>query len=289
MFCKNCGAQLPDGSEFCAQCGTKLVTKADEPAKADKKRKNLVGKILLFLLALICVAGAFFAGLMYNGGEEKGCYEGEGFESAEEAMQAFAEAFAAKDIDEMYADCAIESYVNGYDYAAYHNWIRAYTPVSKYVSGSDEASDRLNCEIRRNNLTNSFYNMYLTASSDEDSRILKGLTIPEDEEDVNSILKMLKGPDAIDEIEVINITDADEYTNFTDSINKTIDAYEDIYGGKLKPLVAKLTIDGEEWLLFADVIEYDDRWYVLTPHGLGAAYLGMPVTSGGIIREDTLH
>ena len=29
MFCKNCGAQLPDDSKFCTTCGTNL---ADAPA-----------------------------------------------------------------------------------------------------------------------------------------------------------------------------------------------------------------------------------------------------------------
>jgi len=30
MFCKNCGASLPDGSKFCAKCGSVVVSSANE-------------------------------------------------------------------------------------------------------------------------------------------------------------------------------------------------------------------------------------------------------------------
>lgn len=77
MFCGNCGAQLPDGSQFCGVCGkptgetsqnnNPIGTVTPKPKKAKKEvdykklKKNIIVSLLLFILyavtsALILVA-----------------------------------------------------------------------------------------------------------------------------------------------------------------------------------------------------------------------------------------
>lgn len=66
-FCPYCGAQIPDGAAFCAQCGQPLAppvqnpgyysAPAPQPAPAPKKKKRGLGIILLLL---ILVVGGYF-------------------------------------------------------------------------------------------------------------------------------------------------------------------------------------------------------------------------------------
>ena len=37
MYCKKCGTQISDGSEFCSKCGAKQDYSSDEPSKIDEK------------------------------------------------------------------------------------------------------------------------------------------------------------------------------------------------------------------------------------------------------------
>ena len=70
MFCKKCGAQLPDGSKFCRKCGAKCVedaapaaagSSAAEPPKQKKKSGKAIWIVVICLVVGIagCV-GAFF-------------------------------------------------------------------------------------------------------------------------------------------------------------------------------------------------------------------------------------
>lgn len=68
MFCPNCGNNLPDGCNFCAQCGTNLTTENTEKAsdvtpnnyntvsKQKKPKKKLDAKRVIILVAVIIVA-----------------------------------------------------------------------------------------------------------------------------------------------------------------------------------------------------------------------------------------
>ncbi len=43
MFCSNCGAQLPEGSIFCAECGTRLTLPETETVKVEPQVENVLG------------------------------------------------------------------------------------------------------------------------------------------------------------------------------------------------------------------------------------------------------
>lgn len=66
-FCPRCGAQLPDGATFCAQCGQPLTpvtpnpgyysAPAPQPAPAPKKKRS--GLVVILILVLLAVGGYF--------------------------------------------------------------------------------------------------------------------------------------------------------------------------------------------------------------------------------------
>ena len=59
-ICKNCGAELRDGAQFCPECGSK-IEKVDVPKKG---RKNIWKKVILFIVAIALLFGIGF-GAMY--------------------------------------------------------------------------------------------------------------------------------------------------------------------------------------------------------------------------------
>ena len=76
MFCKECGAEIPDDSKHCSECGAKLVndapvveTKKEEKESFFNKNKNMfvgccIAIIVIFLL--VGIASFFFGGDSHN-------------------------------------------------------------------------------------------------------------------------------------------------------------------------------------------------------------------------------
>lgn len=62
MFCKECGARLEDGAQFCPNCGKKVIdTMPMEKAGSSPPKKKTVVVIGGLFLVLIIAVGAFFA------------------------------------------------------------------------------------------------------------------------------------------------------------------------------------------------------------------------------------
>ena len=53
MYCKNCGAQLPDGTRFCTNCG--YSQSEDGPGRAKARNWSLAGILLSVLLWIVYV------------------------------------------------------------------------------------------------------------------------------------------------------------------------------------------------------------------------------------------
>ena len=280
MFCPKCGATIPDADNK-EKSGSKVV-------------KNIL--LVLLILVLMAVSGLGTAAYMTFHNKTSGAtYEGKGFNTPEEAAKAYAEAFANKDINEMLSCCAIESYVDNFDYEAQIERYGAYTPTAFYgpvMTGDDEATRQMDIEERKGQLVNHIIRGYLRASQPIDSPIFSGLVLQVGdgkEYDADEIVDMLRGAGTIDSIKV---GDVEEYFDFAntdppETSEKFLKALKKVFGGKVESMVVDLEIDGEDYLLFVDVIQYDDRWYVLTPMGYyGAAYAGMDATSGGVIKVE---
>lgn len=74
MFCGKCGKEVPEGYEFCMNCGTKLALEVEEtisPVKVKKKKKWLIIPIVLILLAVIVIGVLYFITICQ---ERKGLY-----------------------------------------------------------------------------------------------------------------------------------------------------------------------------------------------------------------------
>lgn len=73
MFCKNCGAQLSDGSKFCTSCGTSVKgaqssSENASPATNKKAKKKFPVGIIVIVVIVIAAIALFSGG---NGGYKK--------------------------------------------------------------------------------------------------------------------------------------------------------------------------------------------------------------------------
>lgn len=63
MFCGKCGKEVPEGYEFCMNCGTKLeptIDYATELIKNKKKKKWIIPVIIILLIVLIASVAVYF-------------------------------------------------------------------------------------------------------------------------------------------------------------------------------------------------------------------------------------
>lgn len=69
MFCKKCGNEMPDNSEFCAKCGSKIEVAQPEPKatakKGGSKEYGNSDSIAAIVLGILGIIGLFRLGIIF--------------------------------------------------------------------------------------------------------------------------------------------------------------------------------------------------------------------------------
>lgn len=108
-------------------------------------------------------AAVLFAIFMINGivGADADKIEGRGYDTPEEAAEAYLIALRNQDVDAMISTFPIESYVENYDFNAMVERLEAYVPnMEMPFPGSTPYTKNLNLESRRKFVTQSINNQY---------------------------------------------------------------------------------------------------------------------------------
>lgn len=200
----------------------------------------------------------------------------------------------------MYSACAIESYVENFDLEKYIEKNKYITPKPMTMIGSSAETDKMNMEIRRAYLSERFYCMYET--SVETELAVRKATAPELKEaaearlsnltygpvaasDIPEFLDLYKGIDGLDKISLGNVLTGRDLRLNEDALKEGEAWTEETYGGKMEDRVIELNIDGDDWLLFAQMVEYDGRWFIFDVGGSAGATAGVSVQQGGLIKS----
>ena len=279
MICPQCGKELPQNAVFCGDCGASL------PAK--KEKKPFPFKIVLCaLLAVSLLLNLFFL-IRPLLGKEKIVFEGKGYNSPEEAITAYAEAFRDGDVDKMISTFAIESYVDNFDPEKYTKYLRVYTPRYAHLPSDSLPKERLNCYSRVSDITEPILCGYYTMLEIETNNTI-GFSVENYEEEIEEFFEVLEDPNFSKKLSRIEIGDVLTLDDF-DLGEKYEERFEKKYAylnfDELQELAIEIEMNGDDYYLFMLVGKVDGKWYnisLYTP--LGSMY-GLNGSTGGLAKK----
>jgi len=322
MFCSFCGKNLNSGTKFCSYCGKELpdsheagsqeapvqAAKAQRPsqipapaAKNPKPAKRtewslLFGMIGVVLGAVVLAAVFFFTGMISFGGAKSNDsavakIEGPGYDTPEEAAEAYLIALKNQDTGAMVATFAVESYVDNYDFEAWCERLQAYVPTFEMkLPTSNVYNSTLDVETRRASIINQITNQYFTYNVPS-VRLGTTISLAENPQ-VASVIEKDTDHYVFSDLEITGTMSPNDITNDIYSIEKN----QENLLTQTKPfgvhdlkdvsnVVITFEANGETWYFCPQLIRYEGRWYVQSLTGNAAAIMGMDSAYGGIVKE----
>lgn len=214
--------------------------------------------------------------------------EGEGYDSPEDAAEAYLMALKDADLNRMLSTFAVESYVENLDYEALLNRMKTYNPSYEHVEmpSANAFMKALNLEKRRSNITTNIMQQYLIlCGSDFDFNEIVRL---EDEAAVSAFVAQMSG--ALDDtklssIELLGFAPPEELSEhyMQETNQETMKSQAKPYGSEqISSCAAVFEMDGVLHMLCLDAILYEDKWYVFQFQGNIGALIGIASDMQGL-------
>lgn len=305
MFCNQCGEKLNQDARFCFHCGKEVASTEPAPVQAPsvepKNLKRTKGKNLLFGACGIAVGAILLAvillvtGVFSLGGTAT--IEGTGFATAEDAAKAYLTGLQNQDMDAMLSTFAVESYAAHYDFAALVERLKSYQPnFEMRLPGTNEYTQRLNIEGRRNQIVNQIIFQYMIYNTPDELNDYSPVTF----EDAAAIAEFMEKFESntqdyvFADIEITGTLEPEDISEMylSETNQQNIASQAKIYGadaGDVANVVITFEADGHEWIFCPQAIQYDGKWYLQSLQGNIAVLLGMTVYTGGIVPVDELN
>jgi len=295
-----------------------------QAAEADNaRRKKPFGAIVLGAALGVVVATALIFSVLHfvvgfwalgngrvegpgNGGLEKpdegraeepgiGRIEGHGFDSAEDAVLAYLDAFSRADLEAMVATFAIESYAENQDFEAMVERLGVYSPVfQQRFPSSNRLTTGFNIRHRQAWVVGEITRQYL-ALFVAGSESMQGMLTEMDAQDISQLVRDLGNPEYLESLSTLRCVDFVDPNRLDDRFGseanqQNIERLRDVIGAqRLENIVARASIDGQIYLFFFDVLRYDGKWYIHSLVGNIGQVLSLAAISGGIILEEHLQ
>ena len=202
--------------------------------------------------------------------------EGAGYESAEEAVEAYVNFLKEENFEGIISTFAVESYLDNYDMEEYFDYVQTFNVYAAtgglittgFYSDSDFSRD-LTIESRRAYILSGIHRQLLQVmvqNTDEEElaeNVFDGAAVRQVEDvDTEAIMNFLSTDLDLDTIELGHYRDEKYYDIPKDSIKRYLKDYEDIWGAELEMVTVELEIDDEDYTLFMLCVCYDGKWYV---------------------------
>ncbi len=260
------------------------------PQRSPKKKKELKLPLWLVLCAGVLLLAAVVLGVLgLTSGKSSDRFEGSGYSSPEAAMEAYAAAFAQKDVDGMVSTFAVETLAERADFGAYLARMRAYQyTMDVYIQDNDYGQE-LTVQTIRSKITSELMSQYRLAVAakqdlDTESFLFRPTTFS-DEEEARQFASYFNDGTLFSSVEFVRVVDADEVFRALDDgenklkndrIQKILGEYTDIYGAQeLNEGCVEVKVDGKAYWLFLQQAKYGGKWYNVSFRGLLPAILGL--------------
>lgn len=216
--------------------------------------------------------------------------EGDGFDSPEEAVNAYIKALNDGDIDGMLATYAIESYVDNFDTKAQIEKIACFIPAYSfnytYEFSDGSVFDRnIRIKERQAYIMRNYYSMISQQTVHHDMKIigpLEGDALDEfmNEMEKTDFLNAWKNMKFVRFISPDEICDTYNSETVQDNIKQQAKLYR---CDSIIDVCALVEIDGEEHYQFAQCGMYNGKWYILSLEGTLFSLTGAPADSWGLV------
>ncbi len=332
MICKHCGGELVKEVKFCTFCGGELLTASEAPienasiptaSSADPIQVSVPlasspalpkskGKYLLFGLcgavlgALLLAVILLVSGVISIGspkaknsglfGKAGTSIQGAGYDTPEQAAEAYLEALKNQDLDAMVATFAVESYVENFDFEAYLNRLQSFQPGSRsYFSypNNDEYMRQLNIATRVSSITQTIDFQYIvfnalevigqggtTVLSGEEE--IKGFIAEYEKATENYVFEDLKITGTLAPAELVEAYASDRNKENMDNRARVLG----LDGDDIADVAITFEANGQDWIFCPELVKYNDKWYMESFLGTLGNFLGLSSYSGGIIPDD---
>ena len=250
-------------------------------------------RLVAFLMALALLVPAALAA------SEK--YEGEGFASAEAAIQAYVEAFNAGDVPGMLSTFAIETVAEHMDPVAYAQRVRAFVPnAAQALPVIDDYTRGLAAAKRMGELSTVLTQQYLSYAWPADHGSYEGMSVPLKEDleieafyegFAGSAVAEWPGQIAFAGLEPLAAISADAagYYESESGLALREKILQSAGGDELFDGVARVRILDADYLLFMECVRYGERWYNFALGGLPGSAMGLPINLGGLVPAGELQ
>ena len=221
---------------------------------------------------------------------EQNKIEGSGFETPEEAVIWYVEELKSMDIDKMISAYAVESWEDHYQMSKELEVRKQYYGCAlPWIDQKNTYARALNLENRRSTILEEITHQYLSLIGSDFYTEKYGLIdLYSTDETVDELLDRVF-PEVEDgflqNITVQNFTTQEDINGLCgeESVQGYVEYYREICGAEdFRPIAARLQVDGEDWLISFDAIEYDGRWYLFQAHGIIGTYLQMDEARRGV-------
>ena len=290
MFCRKCGSQSNENSQICSDCGTLLGSGGPEfTQQVEKTLRNtpkkkctpyLFGIISWALLALIIIT------LIFIWPSNK--MEGNGFNTPEDAVEAYLIALRDCDTEKMIATFAVESFVENYNFQNIIERTQVYQPsFTQPIPTTNDFTTELNRLSRVNSINQSFIYQYLffadTGADYENPIYFENLN----SSDITEFVNKLGSQEHIETMKSVELTGflnpsklSDMY--LTQANLENLKKQATIYGAEeMENVVAEVTVNGQAYLYFMQVALFDGQWFNLQVSGNIGALEGIPLFDAG--------
>jgi len=305
MFCSQCGKKLNQDARYCDHCGKK--TAGTEPALASsssvepKDSKRTKGKHLLFgacgtaVGAILLAAILLVTGVLSLGGT--GTIEGPGFATAEDAAKAYLIGLQNQDVEEMLSTFAVESYAKHYDFAAMLERLMSYQPALEMrLPITDEYTQRLNIEGRRNQIVNGIVAQYMTYNTPDELNDYTP-TVFNDPAVIAEFVEKFESNTqdyVFADIKITGTMKPEDMSEMylSEQNQRNIERQSKVFGvgaDDVANIVITFEANGHEWLFCPQAIRYDGKWYLQYLQGNIADLLGLASYTGGIVSVDEFN
>lgn len=263
--------------------------------------KRLVALLLVLLLMCSCALADF-----ENEELEAATLEGQGFNSLEEAVEAYVIAFNHGDAASMLSTFAIETYVDNFDTQKFIERLRAVSPSHlQCLPSANDYIRGIQIAYRYGSLANNLFYQYLQYNTPEEYADLasgRPIVMHEDgaaEAFVNAMSDVpmekwfgkieLTRFLSIEELAEIIQNDSLSEKYYREANQNNIQRIAACYGcDELVDIPVLLKIDGTDYLLFMWCARYGDTWYNLDLGGNVSNILGLSTYMGGLVPLESL-